>query len=193
MTTMKEIITRSRFVQEQRGIRELKDIMKEAHHNATETLTNKTESLVELLYEQKEWLTNVKSGIKDHLPKFTNEKLKERIETYEYNIEYKIKDSKELIEYYKNKVRYFVSFRQQNLKNVLKYHKLCRDFEYSRIELLCDGKVDSFTFDASKQAPEQVIEGPSEIVRVGTKALKETYMDRQKTISNVLRWGSYFK
>tara|TARA_R100000951_G_scaffold115149_1_gene122322 strand:+ start:808 stop:1311 length:504 start_codon:yes stop_codon:yes gene_type:complete len=167
--------------------------MKEAHHNATETLTNKTESLVDLLNEQKEWLRHITSGTKFKLPGLTDEQVEERMEIYEYNLVYKIKDTKELIEYYKDKVRYFVSFRQQNLKNVLKYHKLCRDFEYSRIELLCDGKVDKFTFDASKQKPEEVIEGPSEIVRVGTKALKETYMDRQNVITKVLRWGSYFK
>ena len=190
---MEEIITKSRFIQEQRGIRELKDIMKAAHHDATQTLTTKTESLVELLNEQKEWFSNVKSNIKVHLPELTEIQLEERIENFEYTLEYAINDAKELIVYYKNKIRYFVSFRQQNLKNVLKYHKLCRDFEYTRMEMICDGKIDKFTFDATDKIPEEVIEGPSEIVRVGTKALKETYMDRQKTISNVLRWGIYFK
>ena len=190
---MKQIITKSRFIQEERGIRELKDIMKGAHHNATETLTNKTETLVELLTEQKEWLSNFKSIIKAKLPELTDQQLEERIENYEYTLEYSINDAKELIVYYKNKVRYFVSFRQQNLKNVLKYHKLCRDFEYTRMEMICDGKIDKFTFDSTQKTPEEVIEGPSEIVRVGTKALKDTYMDRQTTISNVLRWGIYFK
>jgi flagellar biosynthesis/type III secretory pathway chaperone len=193
MTTMEEIITRSRFVQEQQGIRELKDIMRVAHHQATESLENKTERLVDLLTEKKEWLTNFKPKIKDHLPEFTEQQLEERIENYEYTVDFNIKDTKELIEYNKDLIRYFVSFRQQNLKNVLKYHKLCRDFEYSRMEMICDGKVDRFTLDATRSTPEEVIEGPSEIARIGTKVLQDTYMDRQKTIGNVLRWEVYFK
>ena len=134
-----------------------------------------------------EFKPNMKTD--DNFAGLTDEDLEEKCKKIEFSLQDKKEDFKLIVKYYEDVTRYFVSLRQQNLNNVLKYHKLIKEFEDLKIEQCCNGDI----LEIPIEGTDEKITGESEIARLGSNKIADDYLERKENIEVLIRCGFYFK
>ena len=172
-------------------IRKVKDSCKYLQKDNLERLKKEREEYEKRICCIKFYYDEFKPNMKKYkeFACLTDEDLEEQCKKIEFTFQDTLKDKKKIVEYFENLVRYFVSMRQQNLKNVLKYHKLCKEFEDLKMEQVCNGQIEKIDIEGS----DEVITGEGEIARVGSKILADKYLDRKDCIALLIRCKYYFK
>ena len=174
-------------------IRKLKDYFKNIHHDELSVLVMVKEHLVSKLELQKHWFKEGMDSFEKEYSYLGEEKMTEGKEIVQSGIQEEVDEAKLVLNYHENIIRFYVSLRQQNLKNTLKYHKLCEGYERDQIDLFLDGAYNEFTIHNTDNGETETIVGETEQARVGCKELSDRQKQRKKVIETTIRFGKYFK